>query len=70
MADLQTGLRGSAETWRSNPPAPEVPEELLPPEARICQGRGFGRGGNATCSGSDGRRSSSPPHATPIGDFR
>ena len=31
MADLQTGLRGSAETWRSNPPAPEVPEELLLP---------------------------------------
>ena len=31
MADLRTGLRGSAETWRSNPPAPEVPEELLLP---------------------------------------
>jgi ABC-type multidrug transport system fused ATPase/permease subunit len=31
MADLQTGLRGSAETWRSNPSAPEVPEELLLP---------------------------------------
>ena len=31
MADMQTGLRGSAETWRSNPPAPEVPEELLLP---------------------------------------
>ncbi|HEX7210147.1 MAG TPA: ABC transporter ATP-binding protein [Propionibacteriaceae bacterium] len=32
MADLQTGLRGSAETWRSNPPSPEVPEELLLPK--------------------------------------
>ena len=33
MADLQTGLRGSAETWRSSPPAPELPEELLPPKS-------------------------------------
>jgi ABC-type multidrug transport system fused ATPase/permease subunit len=32
MTDLQTGLRGSAETWRVAPPAPEVPEELLPPK--------------------------------------
>jgi ABC-type multidrug transport system fused ATPase/permease subunit len=31
MTDLQTGLRGSAETWRVTPPAPEIPEELLPP---------------------------------------
>jgi hypothetical protein len=33
MTDLQTGLRGSAETWRVTPPAPEVPEELLPPKS-------------------------------------
>jgi ABC-type multidrug transport system fused ATPase/permease subunit len=31
MTDVQTGLRGSAETWRVTPPAPEVPDELLPP---------------------------------------
>jgi ABC-type multidrug transport system fused ATPase/permease subunit len=30
MADLQMGLRGSAETWRSTALAPEVPVELLP----------------------------------------
>jgi ABC-type multidrug transport system fused ATPase/permease subunit len=33
MTDLQTGLRGSAETWQATPPAPEVPEELLPPRS-------------------------------------
>jgi len=33
MTDLQTGLRGSAETWRVTPPAPEIPEELLPPRS-------------------------------------
>jgi ABC-type multidrug transport system fused ATPase/permease subunit len=33
MADLQTGLRGSAETWRTTAPAPEVPVELLPPRS-------------------------------------
>ena len=31
MSDLQTGLRGSTETWRSMPPTPQVPEALLPP---------------------------------------
>jgi hypothetical protein len=31
MTDLQTGLRGSAETWQSTPPAPQLPEALLPP---------------------------------------
>jgi ABC-type multidrug transport system fused ATPase/permease subunit len=31
MTDLQTGLRGSAQTWRITPPGPEVPEELLSP---------------------------------------
>ena len=31
MSDLQTGLRGSTETWRSTPPTPHVPEALLPP---------------------------------------
>jgi ABC-type multidrug transport system fused ATPase/permease subunit len=30
MTDLQTGLRGSAETWRVTRPSPDVPEELLP----------------------------------------
>jgi ABC-type multidrug transport system fused ATPase/permease subunit len=33
MTDLQTGLRGSAETWQVTSPAPEVPEELLPPRS-------------------------------------
>jgi ABC-type multidrug transport system fused ATPase/permease subunit len=33
MADVQTGLRGSAETWRVTPPGPAVPEELLPPSS-------------------------------------
>jgi ABC-type multidrug transport system fused ATPase/permease subunit len=32
MAELQIGLQGSAETWRSTAPTPQVPEELLPPE--------------------------------------
>jgi ABC-type multidrug transport system fused ATPase/permease subunit len=32
MAELQIGLQGSAETWRSTPPAPPVPQELLPPK--------------------------------------
>ena len=31
MTDLQTGLRGSAETWRSTPSTPQVPDALLPP---------------------------------------
>jgi ABC-type multidrug transport system fused ATPase/permease subunit len=31
MADLQTVLRGSAQTWRSTPLTPAVPEALLPP---------------------------------------
>ena len=31
MSDLQTGLRGSTETWRSTPPSPQVPDALLPP---------------------------------------
>ncbi len=39
MADLQTGLRGSAETWRSNPSAPEVPEELLRPKRGSARSR-------------------------------
>ncbi|HJY46964.1 MAG TPA: ABC transporter ATP-binding protein, partial [Propionibacteriaceae bacterium] len=30
MSDLQTGLRGSTETWRSTPPTPHIPEALLP----------------------------------------
>ena len=33
MTDLQTGLRGSAETWRSTPSTPPVPEALLPPQS-------------------------------------
>ena len=33
MTDLQTGLRGSAETWRLTPPAPQLPEALLPPRS-------------------------------------
>ncbi|HET9778687.1 MAG TPA: ABC transporter ATP-binding protein, partial [Propionibacteriaceae bacterium] len=33
MTDLQTGLRGSAETWRSTPSRPQVPEALLPPQS-------------------------------------
>jgi ABC-type multidrug transport system fused ATPase/permease subunit len=31
MSDLQTGLRGSTETWRSTPPSPQVTDALLPP---------------------------------------
>jgi ABC-type multidrug transport system fused ATPase/permease subunit len=31
MTDLQTGLRGSAETWQPTTPAPQLPEALLPP---------------------------------------
>src|SRR4249920_486262 len=33
MADLQTGLRGSAQTWRSTPLTPAVPDALLPPKS-------------------------------------
>jgi ABC-type multidrug transport system fused ATPase/permease subunit len=33
MTDLQTGLPGSAETWRSTPSTPPVPEALLPPQS-------------------------------------
>ena len=33
MAELQIGLQGSAETWRSRPPTPHVPEVLLPPKS-------------------------------------
>jgi ABC-type multidrug transport system fused ATPase/permease subunit len=33
MTDLQTGLRGSAETWQSTAPAPQLPEALLPPRS-------------------------------------
>jgi ABC-type multidrug transport system fused ATPase/permease subunit len=33
MTDVQTGLRGSAETWRSTPVSPPVPEALLPPRS-------------------------------------
>jgi ABC-type multidrug transport system fused ATPase/permease subunit len=33
MAELQVGLQGSAETWRSTPPKPQVPEALLPPKS-------------------------------------
>ncbi len=33
MTDLQTGLRGSAETWQTTPPAPQLPETLLPPRS-------------------------------------
>jgi ABC-type multidrug transport system fused ATPase/permease subunit len=33
MAELQTGLRGSAETWRSTAPTPDIPAELLPPKS-------------------------------------
>jgi ABC-type multidrug transport system fused ATPase/permease subunit len=32
MTELQSVLRGSAETWRSTAPTPQVPEELLPPK--------------------------------------
>ena len=65
MADLQTGLRGSAETWRSNPPAPEVPEELLPPRQRIGQVEASGLAATPPAARSDGRRSSSRPPASP-----
>jgi ABC-type siderophore export system fused ATPase/permease subunit len=33
MTDLQTGLRGSSETWQSTPSAPQVPEVLQPPHS-------------------------------------
>jgi ABC-type multidrug transport system fused ATPase/permease subunit len=33
MAELQIGLQGSAETWRSTPPTPQLPEALLPPRS-------------------------------------
>jgi ABC-type multidrug transport system fused ATPase/permease subunit len=33
MTDLQTDLRGSAETWRVTPSAAAVPQELLPPQS-------------------------------------
>ena len=33
MTELQSILRGSAETWRSTPPTPQVPESLLPPKS-------------------------------------
>ena len=33
MAELQIGLQGSAETWRSTPPTPQVPEALRPPKS-------------------------------------
>jgi ABC-type multidrug transport system fused ATPase/permease subunit len=33
MTDLRAGLRGSAETWRSTAPAPQLPDALLPPKS-------------------------------------
>jgi ABC-type multidrug transport system fused ATPase/permease subunit len=33
MTELQSVLRGSAETWRSTAPTQQVPEELLPPRS-------------------------------------
>jgi len=33
MTELQSVLRGSAESWRSTAPTPHVPEELLPPKS-------------------------------------
>jgi hypothetical protein len=33
MSDLQAGLRGSTETWRSTTPPSQVPEALLPPRS-------------------------------------
>jgi ABC-type multidrug transport system fused ATPase/permease subunit len=33
MAELQIGLQGSAQTWRSTPPTPQLPEALLPPRS-------------------------------------
>jgi ABC-type multidrug transport system fused ATPase/permease subunit len=33
MTELQSVLPGSAETWRSTAPTPQVPEELLPPKS-------------------------------------
>jgi len=33
MAELQIGLQGSAETWRSALPTPQVPEALRPPKS-------------------------------------
>ena len=33
MTDVQTGLRGSAETWQATPPAPQLPAGLLPPRS-------------------------------------
>jgi ABC-type multidrug transport system fused ATPase/permease subunit len=33
MTDLQTGLRGSAQSWRSTPSTPPVPEALVPPQS-------------------------------------
>ena len=75
MTDLQTGLRGSAETWRSTPPTPQVPEALLPPQERLSRHRGCGPGGSATCCGSGGRKSSSQTRASltcglPVADRR
>ena len=67
MADLQTGLRGSAQTWRSTPPTPAVPEALLPPRSGSLAS-GCGPGGSATCSASGGRKSSSQPHGILIAD--
>jgi ABC-type multidrug transport system fused ATPase/permease subunit len=33
MTDLQTSLRGSAETWQTTPPAPQLPEALMRPRS-------------------------------------
>src|SRR3954453_5818481 len=39
MTDLQTGLRGSAQTWRVTLPAPEIPGELVPPSSGSLRSR-------------------------------
>jgi hypothetical protein len=68
MSDLQTGLRGSTETWRSTPPSPQVTDALLPPRKgswvarlRACD--------SATYSVSDGQQSSSQTRASLTWDF-
>ena len=61
MTELQSVLRGSAETWRSTAPTHRC--RCCHRRADLSQ-RGCGPGGSATCCVSGGRKSSSPTRAS------
>jgi ABC-type multidrug transport system fused ATPase/permease subunit len=74
MTELQSVLRGSAETWRSTAPTPQVPEELLPPKSgslaarlRAWRQRHLLRERRAEEFFADSRK---PDHGLPVADRR